>query len=272
MDRVEWAPPVGLSAKDVTLADYVLVGHAHFDHLAGAEHIAMNTGAKIIGSDESCRVMRDRGVPREQLLVSEGGERHRLAPDVTVRVFPSLHACTWILGEEGCGDVVTGHLGLDQDQRAQQPGLNARIGQMVRDDPRGPQLMQHIRESAGSISHGGALVYLIETPGASIFYQDTSGIWTGVVADLHADIAVLAASGRPNVNGEPIQGSLAGFVGQNAATLGAKKVVLGHHDDWMPPVTNPAFDMQAVRDTLASAAPDARLAEMGYLEPTRLDG
>jgi L-ascorbate metabolism protein UlaG (beta-lactamase superfamily) len=35
MDRVPAAPPVGLSATDVTRADFVLVGHSHFDHLAG---------------------------------------------------------------------------------------------------------------------------------------------------------------------------------------------------------------------------------------------
>ena len=97
MDRVPAAPPVGLSAADVDSADFVLVGHSHFDHLAGAEVIAANTGANIIGSNESCRVMRERGVPDEQLLPSQGGERHRLADGVTVRVFPSLHACTWVL-------------------------------------------------------------------------------------------------------------------------------------------------------------------------------
>jgi L-ascorbate metabolism protein UlaG (beta-lactamase superfamily) len=125
--------------------------------------------------------------------------------------------------------------------------------------------------SAGSISHGGPLVYVIETPGASIFYQDTSGVWTGIVADLRADIAVLAASGRANVNGEPVQGSMAGFVASNAAALGAKTVVLGHHDDWMPPITNSTFDMQALRDAMTATAPDARLVEMGYLQPTRLE-
>ncbi len=49
MDRVPSAPPVGLKAAEVTKADFVLVGHAHFDHIAGAEVIAKNTGAKVIG-------------------------------------------------------------------------------------------------------------------------------------------------------------------------------------------------------------------------------
>src|SRR5205823_5645032 len=95
MDRVPDAPPVGLSAADVKQAAFILVGHSHFDHLAGAEVIAPNTGARIIGSPETCRVMRERGVPWSQLLMSAGGERHRLAPGVTARVLPGLHSCTW---------------------------------------------------------------------------------------------------------------------------------------------------------------------------------
>ena len=44
MDRVPTAPKIGLSAKDVRRADFVLVGHAHFDHIAGAELIARTNG------------------------------------------------------------------------------------------------------------------------------------------------------------------------------------------------------------------------------------
>src|SRR5438046_1194671 len=86
MDRVPTAPPVGLSTAEVERADFVLVGHSHFDHIAGVETIARNTGAKVIGSHESCRVMREQEVAPDQLLPSQGGERHRLSSEVTVRV------------------------------------------------------------------------------------------------------------------------------------------------------------------------------------------
>ena len=52
LDRVASAPPVGLKAHDIDRADYVLMGHSHFYHLAGAEVIAANTGVTIIGSCE----------------------------------------------------------------------------------------------------------------------------------------------------------------------------------------------------------------------------
>jgi len=269
IDRVPAAPPVGLRAADVTRADFVLVGHSHFDHLAGAEVIAANTGARIIGSNESCRVMRERGVPEAQLLPSQGGERHRLADGVNVRVFPSLHACTWIMTDSGCGDDDHGHTGLTQDERAAVPGgLVERITELATGGTEeGRVILQHVQTSAGSFSDGGPLVYLIETPEGSIFYQDTSGCWTGVLAGIRADSAILAASGRANVDGEPIQSSMAQFLAMEAKTLGARKVVLGHHDDWMPPVTRAGFDMAPVRAQLAADAPGARLIEASYLEP-----
>ena len=274
MDRVPAAPPVGLSTAEVTRADFVLVGHSHFDHLAGAEVIAANTGAKIIGSNESCRVMREEGVPDAQLLPSSGGERHRLADGVTVRVFPSLHACTWIMTDSGCGDEDHGHTGLTQDERAAVPGgLVERIrGIALGGSEDGRAILEHIQSSAGSLSDGGPLVYLIETPDGSIFYQDTSGCWTGVLAGIRADAAILAASGRANVDGEPIQGSMAQFIAMEAKTLGARKVVLGHQDNWMPPVTRAEFDMAPVRAQLTAEASGATLLEASYLEPILLSG
>ncbi|MGH7607018.1 MAG: MBL fold metallo-hydrolase, partial [Gemmatimonadales bacterium] len=272
MDRVPMAPPVGLSAAEVSKADFVLVGHSHFDHLAGAEVIAANTGAKIIGSNESCRVMRERGVPDSQLLPSQGGERHRLADGVTVRVFPSLHACTWIMTDSTAGDEDHGHTGLTQDERGAVPGgLVERIrGVALGGTEEGRAILEHIQSCAGSLSDGGPLVYLIETAEGSVFYQDTSGCWTGVLAGIRADAAVLAASGRANVDGEPVQGSMAQFLAMEAKALGARKIVLGHHDNWMPPVTRAEFDMGAVRAQLASEAPGATLMEASYLEPIAL--
>jgi L-ascorbate metabolism protein UlaG (beta-lactamase superfamily) len=274
MDRVPAAPPVGLRTAEVTQADFVLVGHSHFDHLAGAEVIAASTGARIIGSHESCRVMRERGVPDTQLLPSSGGERHRLADGVTVRVFPSLHACTWVMTDSASGQEDHGHRGLTQDERVAVPGgLVDRIREIaLGGTEEGRAIMEHIQSSAGSLSDGGPLVYLIETPEGSVFYQDTSGCWTGVLAGIQADSAILAASGRANVDGEPIQGSMAQFIAMEAKALGARMVVLGHHDNWMPPVTRADFDMRPVRAQLAADAPSATLLEASYLEPIVLDG
>lgn len=271
MDRVPAAPPVGMSAAQVDRAGFVLVGHSHFDHLHGAQIIAKNTGATIIGSNETARVMREHGVPTEQLVRVQGGERHRLAHGVTVRVFPSLHSCIWCAGMLDLDVEQRGHLGLTEDERAQQRGLVAVImeaASAATDEARA--LREHITGAAGSLETGGALSYLIETPAGSIFFQDTSGCWSGVLRDLRADIAILAAAGRGNFDGEPFQGSLAQFVATEAELLRPSTVLVCHHDDWLPPVTHDTTDVTSVRQELQRRLPQAELLEVGYLAGTIL--
>ena len=72
--------------------------------------------------------------------------------------------------------------------------------------------------------------------------------------DLRPDVAILAAAGRGNVDGEPVQGSLAEFVARQAWLVKAPKVVLSHHDDWLPGFSV-ATDVGA--DPRAAGAPGA---------------
>lgn len=114
---------------------------------------------------------------------------------------------------------------------------------------------------------GGAFVFLFETPDGSILFQDTSGHWSGVFAGLSVDVAILAAAGRANIDGQPIQSSLADFVADEARLLGARRVVLGHHDDWLPGFSVDT-DMAPIRAAFAERAPGIELVEPGYLVAT----
>ncbi len=49
--------------------------------------------------------------------------------------------------------------------------------------------------------------------------------------DLRPDAAMLAPAGRGNIDGEPIQGTLAHFVAREVDLLRPRRIVLGHHDD-----------------------------------------
>mgnify|MGYP003545149863 CR=1 FL=1 len=62
------------AADDVEECDWILVGHSHFDPLYGAERIARRTGARIVGSYETVRIMAEAGVPLDELLCAAGGE------------------------------------------------------------------------------------------------------------------------------------------------------------------------------------------------------
>ncbi|MDP6605646.1 MAG: MBL fold metallo-hydrolase [Dehalococcoidia bacterium] len=271
MDRVSTAPDTGITTADVTEADFALIGHAHFDHLAGADVVAKRTGAKVIGSHESVRVLREAGVPEEQLIGSQGGEHHRLNEDVTVKVFSSLHSCIWTRAAPA-GTSLEGDLGLTEDERV---GLRASAGPRGgrrQLDPALAKEMAELRENAvSSNSHGGALDYLITTPQGTIYFQDSMGYWTGVMSSVSADVAILAASGRGNIDGEPIQGSVEQFITSEVQMLTPKRVVLGHHDNWvgMPDVPDIA-DLSPVHDELKRVAPDVEVIELGFMDGTTL--
>ncbi|MCH8850441.1 MAG: hypothetical protein IIC89_06425, partial [Chloroflexi bacterium] len=70
------------------------------------------------------------------------------------------------------------------------------------------------------------------------------------------------------VDGEPFQGSLAQFVGLMASLLRPRRLLLSHHDDWMPPMThnmNTPEALAPVRAELARVAPLTELVETPYL-------
>jgi hypothetical protein len=264
MDRVSAAPPVGLATADVDRADYVLVGHSHFDHLWGVERIAAQTGAMVIASHESVRVLDADGVDANQMIAVAGGEPIRLSDDVLVRVYPSLHSCVWAsgLGPIPADHECLGDLGLTHQERQQMmftrlqpPQASESVDDAVR----------HMTEATRTWSDGGALAFLIETPNGSLLWKDTSGHWRGVLSQARADVVLLAAAARPNVDGEPHQGSLAAFIAAEAGMTGASRVALCHHDDWLPPFTG-ELDLDPIRHRLKRDVPDAEFLDIGYLE------
>ncbi len=265
MDRVPAAPPVGLTTAEVDRADFILVGHSHFDHLWGAERIARNTGATIIGSHETVRLMTEEEVPEQQLIAVAGGERIRLSERVTVRVFPSQHSCIWASMSGEPDEVCLGDRGLTLQERQQ--NLQARQGRRGSDERPGmAEVRAHFAANRQRPrGEGGAFAYLIETPEGSILWKDTSGHWTGILRDLRPDVALLAAAGRGNIDGEPIQGSLAEFMVREADLLRPRRIVLSHHDDWMPPTTRPP-NVAPIRKELERQMPGVELVEMGYSE------
>jgi L-ascorbate metabolism protein UlaG (beta-lactamase superfamily) len=270
IDRVPAAPPLGITISDIDRADFVFVGHSHFDHMWGAERIAARTGATIVGSYESVRLLHDRdSVPESQLIAVAGGEPVELSPQVRVRVFPSLHSCVWASATRAAGDACLGDIGLSCQKRRSR---EARLGQMLEGGELGEEVTAHMAQSdRHPRSDGGALAFLIETPLGSIFWKDTSGHWSGILQSLRPDFALLAAAGRGNVDGEPVQGSLASFVAREVEILRPRKLALCHHDNWMPPLTA-STDTGPIKHELARAAPSVEFIEMPYLADYRIFG
>lgn len=266
IDRVPNAPGTGLTADAIDACDWIVVGHSHFDHLWGAERIMANTNATLIASYESVRVMEAAGVPLDRMICVAGGETIDLGNGVTVDVFPSQHSCVWShAGMSGADEVCLGDLGVTwQEQQERMAKLGSYLASL------GDDTRAHLAASQPGHSRrgdGGALVFLFHTPEGSLLYQDTSGHWSGVLGTIRPDVAIVAAAGRGNIDGEPVQGSLAEFVAREVAMTRPKRVVLSHHDDWLPGFSV-ATDTAPIRAAMAAAAPTTELIEPGYLAAT----
>jgi len=269
IDRAPGAAGTGLVADDIEECDWIVIGHSHFDHLWGAERILARTGATLIGSYETVRLMELAGVPLDQMICVSGGERIDLGGDVYVSVHPSLHSCLWTDTQgAGAGEECLGDLGVSWQERSERmQELMTRLSKSLE-----PVTIEHLIAGAAGHSNrgdGGALVYLFETPEGTLLFQDTSGHWTGMFDHLDPDVAILAAAGRGNIDGDPVQGSLAGFVADEAEILGARRVVLSHHDNWLPGFAS-IPDVATIRQALRARSPGVDLVDVGYLSGTEI--
>jgi len=269
IDRAPTAAGAGRSAADIDECDWIVIGHSHFDHLFGAEQIMANTSATLIGSYETIRVMEAAGVRPDRMLCVAGGEAVDLGRGVRVKVYPSLHSCVWSQrGVLAPDQVCLGDAGLSlQEQQLRM----AELGQFMA-TALDPVALEHLL--GGMAGHsprgdGGALLFHFETPDGSLLYQDTSGHWTRIVDALEPDVAIVAAAGRANIDGQPIQGSLVEFVVDHVARMQPRQVVLSHHDDWLPGFSSPT-DVGPIRSALERQVPGTTLLELGYVDGTKL--
>jgi L-ascorbate metabolism protein UlaG (beta-lactamase superfamily) len=264
LDRLPGLEPVGLSTVQVDTADFVFVSHAHFDHLYGADALALRTGATVVSSPESARCLRARGVPEEQLLVVTGGETVHCGPTTRVRVLPALHSCLFAHSESDTALPCLGDLGVSAQERAATVrGLFGVMGAVP--PPAGPALVA--MNEACSQHDGGQLAYLLTTAGGSVLVSGSAGYWRGIFDGLRPDVALLSLGGRPNVDGEPFQGSSARFMLEQVQLLRPGRVAFCHHDPLFPGL--PGVDIGPAAAALG--APGATgYFEMEYASPVRL--
>jgi L-ascorbate metabolism protein UlaG (beta-lactamase superfamily) len=272
-DRADGAAGSTTGADDIDACDWIVIGHSHFDHLYGAERIMRNTAAVLIGSYETVRVMTEAGVPLERMICVAGGETIDLGEGIVVDVLPSQHSCVWSHGQMAQPDeVCLGDLGTTwQEQQTRMEGLTAYMMTSLPEPS-----IEHLLSTMGSHSHrgdGGALLFYFRTPDGTLLFQDTSGHWSGIVGTLKPDVAILAAAGRANIDGEPIQGTLIDFTRRQVEALTPATTVLCHHDDWLPGFSV-ATDMVPLRAMFDDSV--TTLLELAYetpvvvLPPTRV--
>ena len=77
--------------KNVPKADFIMLSHSHFNHAMDVPYIAKKTGAVVIGTESTCNIAINGGVPDEQIHAVRGGEDFQY-DELSVRVIPSLHS------------------------------------------------------------------------------------------------------------------------------------------------------------------------------------
>jgi L-ascorbate metabolism protein UlaG (beta-lactamase superfamily) len=262
VDRIAAAEPVGVRSAEVTDADFLFISHTHLDHVLGADTIARNTGAPVVGSYETMRVMAACGVPAAQRWAVSGGETVHCSEGVGVRVLPALHSCLWAAGEEDAGAPCLGDLGIGlAERRTRTDRVVAELHTMT------PEVEAYLAPEHGRTSRedGGQLAYLLGTPAGSILFSSSAGCWSALFRGLRPDLAILAVAGRPNIDGEPFQGSLAEFIATQVELLEPRAVAFCHHDAWMPPI--PAVDVAPIVAELARRTPGVPIVELAIATP-----
>lgn len=251
LDRLPGLEPVGLSVAQVERADFVFVSHAHFDHLYGVAPIARATGATVVASPESARVLRRDGVPERQLLLVTGGETVDCGPAASVRVLPALHSCLFAASARDSAAECLGDLGVSAQAQARTVAGMFAGGLAEAAGPAAAAMKGMLAHS--SAYHGGQLAYLLRAGDGGALFSGSSGYWPGVFAGLRPDVAFLALAGRPNVSGEPYQGPAARFMLEQAEALRPGRVCFCHHDPLLP--GQPGTDVAAAAALLEARKP-----------------
>jgi L-ascorbate metabolism protein UlaG (beta-lactamase superfamily) len=265
LDKAPGVPPAGLRVAEVDRADFLFISHAHWDHLYGADIIAKATGATLVGNYESVRLMRANGVPDAQIVATAGGDTVDCGHGVTVRALPSQHSSLYAPGSPDSGHSCLGDLGISAQER--QARTQAVFGHVFTASDEDRAYFDLANHSTSSYD-GGQLAYLLESPTGSLLVTASAGYWRGIFEPLRPDVAILGATGRPVLDGEPYQGSLADFLAEEAALLDHPEVIFCHYDPLLPPVFG-ATDITAA-ETRLNEIPGQGYLRLEYGAPTAI--
>lgn len=83
-------PDSPIKPEDISQADLIVAADGHADEIGSTVQIAQATGAKVFVPFELGTWLMDQGVPQDQVLRNNPGDRFRLG-DITVRMVGSVH-------------------------------------------------------------------------------------------------------------------------------------------------------------------------------------
>lgn len=155
-------PNSRLISEVFPVADAVLVGHSHHDHILDAPELCHQTGAQFFGSPDSANVARAAGLSEAQITETIGGEMFSVKA-AQIQAIPSRH-----------GRVYFNHTPL--------PG---RITQPPQWPPR-----------VWELKHGAVLNWMVHIGGLTMVHIDTAEVIDEHLDGKSADVVCLCAIGR----------------------------------------------------------------------------
>ncbi|KIL89287.1 hypothetical protein FAVG1_07681 [Fusarium avenaceum] len=230
-----------LELDEVTDLDYIVISHAHFDHLPGADQLALKRGATVIANCEAINRLQDAGVPDTQLIPRKGLIDRAPGPPTAphrphvkyaiaaVHVWPSLHSLMpavhphdlpeqFDTAESYSGEVTPYDCTLDIT-RLMQFGLFKMKefvpeGDMDAGTRAFADYVQDRKKHVMSHCDGGQLMYNFVADGKAILFNTHLGVYEGIASCLtpNPTVAIMGAGGRANLNGRPFEGSAAEFL------------------------------------------------------------
>ena len=77
-DRKARSRSLGFTVPEVKKADLIMVGHAHFDHIADIGPVSVQTGARVVGSAITIETAKALGMPPSAAVEVQGGDQLEL--------------------------------------------------------------------------------------------------------------------------------------------------------------------------------------------------
>ena len=232
------SPDTAIIDRHIPRADYILVTHAHWDHVLDAPYLARKTGAVIVGNSTVANLARVSNLSDSAMITVRGGEDYEFGT-FSLRVIPSLHSALFnkrYYTRQGRAEI----------PRELKPPL--RRGDYSQD--------------------GGTFAYLLRIGGQQILIMGGMSYIEREMEGLRPNIALIGAI---NANGG--YGEIYDYIGRLMRALGNPKTVLPTHlDAYGDPARQPAIAAQrrVFADEVHRVSPETRVIQPTWFEPIML--
>ena len=199
-----------LARLQLTRLEAVIPVHTHIDHALDSALVADRTGARLVGGESAANVGRGYGLAADRLVVAVSGEPIRLGA-FDITLIKSRHSDPDRFPGEITAPVIT-----------------------------------PVRASAYRCGESWSTLVHHRPSDRRLLIQGSAGFVTGALAGHRADVVYLGV-GQLGIQAEPY---LVDYWTETVRTVGARRVVLVHWDDFFRPLSKPLRALPYAADDL----------------------